>query len=541
MTSAAKKRIIGLLAAALLLTGCGLQTEPAQTLPEEYTVVTSPLEGEEVLPSRQAIDDVFSLNFDPDGGTNPLRAVSSTNMQFWSLLYDSVFTVDENFSVSSEIVTEIRSDDYCWWVFQMNTDICFSDGTPMTVEDVVYSIRQAAQSAYYKNRLSMIYGVSAIEADTFAITTSYADSQFPALLNIPIIKKGDYYEDWPIGSGPYALNEDHSALVLNPCSRHAGEMPLDTIYLKTLADTSARITAFETAGIDLVTNDPTGMFNLGYGSSNEKRYYDTTNLHYIGFNMKSMYFQYFRIRYALGYAIDREYIADNLMSGCGTPTVLPVHPKSELYDEEYAAGFGYNPKKAAALFEAAGIGDLDDDGLLEVLVTGIVVELNIKFIVNNDSTAKVAAARHICEELNGMGITTKLYELTWEDYLTALETGDYDMYYGELRMTPDWNLSELFRVRPARKSPDEEFIGMNYAQNTDTAYCDLYDAYLAAPADERAEAFHAVVQYITEAGSILPICFERREILTHRGTISGIRATQYDLFHKFSEWTIDLT
>ena len=38
----------------------------------------------------------ISLNFDPEGGTNPLLASSSANMQFWGLLYDSVFTVDEN-------------------------------------------------------------------------------------------------------------------------------------------------------------------------------------------------------------------------------------------------------------------------------------------------------------------------------------------------------------------------------------------------------------------------------------------------------------
>ena len=228
------------------------------------------------------------------------------------------------------------------------------------------------------------------------------------------------------------------------------------------------------------------------------------------------------------------------MDGCGTPTTLPVHPKSVLYEEEYAANFGYDPKKAAALFEAAGIDDLDDDGLKEVLVTGIVVELNIKFIVNNDSSVKVAAARQLCEEMNAMGITTKLYELTWEDYIKALETGDYDMYYGELRLTPDWDLSDLFRVYEGKRNPDLPFEGLNYAQNTDKTYCELYSAYLAAPEAERAAAFHEVLKYIAESAPILPVCFERREVLTHRGVVGGIRATQYDLFNQFSEWTVDL-
>jgi len=539
MTKTAKKLIMILLSVSLLLTGCGGKKENAGDESEQEQAY-SPLDGADAHPLRQAVDDVFSLNFDPEGGTNPLQATSSYNMQFWGLLYDSVFTVDDNFNVTSEIVSSVDSDDYVWWVFHMNTDIRFSDGTPLTAADVAYSIRRAAQSGYYQERLSSIYGISALGDDTFAITTAYANSQLPALLNIPIIKNGEYFEDWPIGSGPYMLNEDHTALVRNPESRHAAEMPLDTVYLKSYADTTARITAFENAGIDLVTNDPTGMFYLGYGSSNETRYFDTTNMHYIGFNMKGMFFQYFRIRQALGYAIDREYIAENLMSGCAVAATLPVHPKSVLYDMNFAQSLSYDPEKAVTLFNAAGLGDLDNDGGNELLVTGIVVELDIKFIVNNDSSAKVAAARHICDELNDMGVTTKLYELTWDDYIKALETGDYDMYYGEIRLMPNWDISALFRIYEGKRNEDTPFEGLNYAQNTDKTYCELYDAYLAAPDTDRPETFQAVLKYVAEGAPILPVCFERRQILTHRGVVTGINATQYDLFNKFSEWTINL-
>ena len=171
--------------------------------------------------------------------------------------------------------------------------------------------------------------------------------------------------------------------------------------------------------------------------------------------------------------------------------------------------------------------------------------MNVRFIVNNDSTAKVLAARHIAEQLNSMGITTTLYELSWDDYMTALETGDYDMYYGELRLTPDWDLSYLFEPRDQKTRESDEknetFTGRNYASCADTQYGELYAAYLAAAEPDRAEAFAAVLKYVAESAAIVPICFERREVLTHRGVVTGVNATQYDVFHNFTEWTIDLT
>ena len=539
MKKTAKKLIPILLVLLSLLSGCGRPGSAALPDPEDLPDVLEPPSGTEVK-QPVAADQVFSLNYDPSAGINPIRADSSANMQFWSLMYDSVFFVDEDFRTDSEVVTEIKSDDYIWWVFTVDTTIPFTDGSTLTAADIVYSVQRAQQSSYYRERLSIIYGISAMSTDCFAVTTKYANSQFPSLLNIPIIKKDTYFEDVPVGSGPYRMAESGDRLVLFRENRHAAEMPLDTIYLKDCMDTSAKIRAFEDATLDIVTNDPTGMYNLGYGSVNETRYYDTSNMHFIGFNTESMFFLTASARRAVGYVTDRSYIVDELMNGCGVVSTLPVHPRSALYDDGYAAEFGFDPKKAALLFENAGVSDFDHDGALEMLVTGIVVELKIRFIVNNDSTVKVQAARRITEELNSLGITTTLYELSWADYIAALQSGDYDMYYGEIRLTPDWNLSEMFRPRESGRK-NAGFTGINYGNFRDPAYCSKYEAYLAAAdSEDRVSAFQEICRYVCDNAAIVPICFERRVILTHRGVISGIVATQYDLFYNLDEWTINL-
>jgi len=483
--------------------------------------------GQEVQQKISA-DSVFSVSYDSGSSINPISTKSAVNLQFASLLYDFVYTVDENFEVSSRVVTLAVTEDYSWWVFTVDTSIKFSDGSNLTAADVVYSISQARLSSYYRGRLANIYGVSTLSSDTFAITATPANSQLPSLLTIPIIKSGSISESAPIGSGPYKLSEDGGSLVLSEESRKDASMPIDVIYLRTYSDNQEKISAFEDGLIDIVTNDPTGTFSLGYGNSNDKRYYNTTNMQYVGYNMRSNVFSSAECRAAMNYAIDRDEIVENYMARAAVAASLPAFPGTALYDDSYAAKFDFDLEKSLELFGKGNIADHDNDGELECIVTGIIVEIDIKFIVNNESSVKLRAARQITENLNSMGIKTTLYELSYADYISALQSGDFDMYYGELKLTPDWNISALF----------EEGSALNYAKCTDAGYAKAYYAYLAAPETERAQAFKDACSYVLETGGITPVCFERCEILSRRGVITGIKATQYDIFNKIEDWTI---
>ena len=530
-----KKRLPALMLAVLLLfSACGKAEEEEN---EEDDVVYV---GDQVVQQTSAADNIFSVNYDPEAGINPISAQSANNMQFWSLMYDSIFVVENDFSVTSEVVTEYTTADNEWWVFYIDTSITFHDGTPLSAKDIAYSINRARMYPYYTNRLGLIYGCSAMGDDCFAISLSEPNSQLPSHLNIPIIKSGSVEEDVPLGTGPYMMDESGDKLIAYEGYRHYDSLPVDTVHLKDYMDTAAKISAFEASLIDVVTNDPTGMYNLGYGSSNETRYYETSNMHYIGFNFQSMYFSNTLARNAVAAAVDRDGIVDAFMENCAVPTVLPVHPVSPLYDKAYAEGYGFDAERSQILFSNYGIKDYDADGVLEIMITGIVVEIDINFIVNTDSTAKLEAARKIAETINEMGIKVTLHELKWEDYVERLEKGDYDMYYGEVRMNPDWDLSYLFKPYTVYRDPEKTQKGMNYAQCFDEQYVNTYAAYLGAAEEDRFVAFSNVSKLIMENAAIVPICFERQELLTHRGVISGISCTQFDIYNRFYDWTINL-
>ena len=234
----------------------------------------------------------------------------------------------------------------------------------------------------------------------------------------------------------------------------------------------------------------------------------------------------------MNFGVDREYIVENLMDGCGTVATLPMHPSAKLYNTNFASNFEYDLEHCRQAFAAAEVQDYDDDGLAEHMVTGIPLEITIDFIVFADSMTKVAAAHKIAEDLETLGIRVNVRELSWQEYTEALEEGTFDMYYGEVKFNPDFDLTELLT----------EDGSLNYGGISDAAgYGSMIDPIFSAADDmHRQIAIDLLQQYIANQAPIVPICFERRAVMTHRGVVTGIDASQYNVFRNFQNWNIKL-
>ncbi|MGI5936658.1 MAG: ABC transporter substrate-binding protein [Oscillospiraceae bacterium] len=530
MVNERKKKYISLLLAfLLLLTAAGCTLPGSEENQEEDIPVEEGSTGRP-LPERKAVDNVMTLSFDMESSLNPLSTDSELNLLLAPLVFETLFEVDESFACTAKLVKDYKSEDGKCWYFYVDTSVKFHDGTTLTAQDAAYSIQRAINHKYYRPRLSNILGVSAIDDELFVINLINPNTQFPSLLNIPVIKHGAIGDDAPAGTGPYKFGEDLKSLVVFNEHPDADKLPIDVIYLKDFSTAEETIMAFEDAELDLVVNDPTGISNLGFGSANQVRYFNTTSMHYLGINMNSSFLKYTAPRYALNFAVDRSTIVSEFMKGSAAESPLPVNPASYLYDAEYAASFNYDLKKCLKILENADVKDHDDDGKLEYMVTGIPIEIDLTFIVNNDSAAKVQAARLIAETLQEMGITVKLKELSWDDYMEALENGDFDIYYGEVKLTADFDLSSLLF----------EEGSLNYCSVKDPSYESFITDYLCAFDEDRQKCADIMWHYIMETSPIITICFEKQEVVTHRGCVSGLKPTQYNIFNKFTEWTIDL-
>ena len=504
------------------MTGCSvfsLTEEERVALEEEDAVIQSV--GQE-LAATYAADHVFSLNYVAESSFNPYKTTSAWNKVVAMLVYENLVEQDRDFEAQPNLLTAWETEDGKTWTFTVDTTRVFHDGGSMSAVDAVYTLDQARGYARFKN----VREAYSNGAESFVVVLSQPNYRFYELMNIPCIEYGTGYYDKPPGTGPYAFSTSGRYLRLFAEHPLADQMPLSTIYLKEYAAAVDILQAFEDSYLDLVINDPNGLANLGYSSTNIIKYVDTTSLHYIGYNVTRGLFSQNMIRASMTYAIDRASIVSEVMQGAGTAAVLPVSPQCAHYPAALAKTLAYTDSGFRTALDNLGATDLDQDGTLEFGGQRYTVD----FVVCAESGVKISIARAITSALRSYGIDVNLRELGYEDYLKALKDGDFDMYYAEVRLCGDWDLSYILGSGAA----------LNYGGMRDAALDGYISDYLASPAEMQAERMEQLCQYVAQLAPITPVCFEKSEVLYHRGVLSGLNPTQDNVFHDMQNWTVDL-
>ena len=521
-----KRKVLCLLlcAASLLLSACGgsAATDPDSLIPQST-------KGKDVTRAAAA-DKLFSLNWNEEFSLNPILATNHSNQLLCDLVYENMVELDDNFNVIPNILDEgMPNDDATYWTFKINPDHVFHDGTPVTGADIRYSLERAvATQDRFRGRFSSYQG-SGYDDAHFYVTLGIGDTQFAKLLNIPVIKSGTMDIKPPVGSGPYNYREDGHALVAYEGYPGYEELPVDTIHLVAFTTADEILSNFEDGVIDAVTNDPSSYTNLGYSSSNEIRNFNTTNLHYIMFNEEGLIGRYSGFRQAMLYAFDRQYWAETLMHGNAVAAAVPMHPACADYPAEYATALGYNLDTCRVVLENAGIRDYDDDGMLEYM-SGTAQDIDVNFIVCSDSSAKSGVARRFAADMESIGLKVTVRELTWDEYLTALEEGDFDMYYGEVKLRNNFDLTELL-------DPDSD---LNYSRSMDKGYVAMINNYLSCAAAQRSAVYKQLCEYINANGALISIGFEDQQLIVHRGVIRGLAPNAGNPLYDFQHWEIML-
>lgn len=500
-----RKLIALLLVLALFLCGCAAEKAP-ETTPTEATETTEATEETEQTPQRKDKTEGFGLSYLPEYGLNPFECKATVNRALMSLLYEGLFTVNNQFRAEPVLCESFKMYNEGWsYVFTIDPTAKFSDGSPVTAEDVEASIEAGRTCGFYMERLNHIDYYAVQEDGTLLIHVETPYENLPLVLDIPVLKASTLHDPYPIGSGPYVFSE--KALTRNKYWNGvaAPAIDLDTIRLSSCESSGDLRDDFEFGSTDLVYCDPNSPASVGYRCDYEVWEAPTTILHYIGFNLYSGYFANDSLRRAVTYALDREDIASKIYGGFALPSVLPCSPYSDLYDPKLSDNYSYSPEKFT-------------QGLKEsrVLVSEEYEFHQGIFLVCSDDPVRVAAAEYIADVLNQSGLRLVVSAVDHDTYLKELDDGDFDLYYGETRMAANFDLREFF----------SKYGNLQYGSIRDSSLVEMCSDALA-----NTGKYVDLSARIMEQAPICAVAFKSYAIYVTRGKLVNITPSVDNAFH----------
>lgn len=406
------RKHLALLLALLFLAGCGAPAaEPTAPDPEPAA---------ETVPTPS--ETPAALAWEQDAGLDPYQCRSVCNRLVLERIYEPLFRVTGNCTAEPVLAEGYTvSDDGMTTTIRLRPDVTFHNGASLTAADAADSILRAKAGAYYAGRFDLLAGAEAKSANTLVLTTSAAYETLPLLLDVPIAPAGADLTE-PIGTGPYRWQ--NGALERFDGWWDDRDLP-ERIALRPVAAAAEQRDAFQYGGVGLTVFDPNCDGAVGYGGDYELWSMPTSVLQFVGFRLDGGVFADGGLRAAVTCAVDREAIVTEDMGGFGVSAPLAVLPGSPWYLPELAGKVTYDPPDLRAFAPAEG---------------------EIVMIVNADGGQRVTTAHRIAESLTVCGLPVTVRELSPGRFSEALQNGDFDLYYGQIRLPPDLDLRNLFHA-----------------------------------------------------------------------------------------------
>jgi len=426
--------VLGLILVLVIITGCtGAATDTGGTF----------IEG----------------SYGGDGETlNWLLAADATSHSYIGHTIDALATYDNNLDLVLRCLArdvEISQDGLSYTV-TVRDDLKWSDASPVTAEDYVYTIKNLMQSdwlnyPYKGDWMEQVDGVEtpvaveAVNATTFRISRKTVDPEFnftiydliPYPKNIAVNYEGDVDAftrapefnnlTYTGNLGPYKFKEwirnDRYVVERNSSyylGKDDGSPYFDTYTVKLFGTSATMEAALESGDITMcsIVPDKASKFK----SNPKLNVYTIPSGGYslIGYNQRANGWEGLKnttVRQALSMSISKESIAKNISLGYAEPAYSFIPVTSPWYDEssvvKYGVGSLYDKQKAAKLLYEAGFGIKNPDGTYKAAAKdGNSLKLTILTSTGGGTAENIVY--FVKQELAGIGIQIELKLVPWE-------------------------------------------------------------------------------------------------------------------------------
>jgi ABC-type transport system substrate-binding protein len=489
--------------------------------------------------SLTGVSDLVSLD--------PAKASNQQDFTVVGILYGGLVRLDEKLLVAPSLAEEWSiSDDSMTYTFTLRDGIVFSDGSPITADDVVWSFNHALDpktggwtGPYYftlidgadevaAGKATEVSGVKKVDDKTVTITIKQPSAYFLSSLSAgpsKILKKGAATDDGKISSGPFIVKAwNHGQgldLAPNPQFYEpvTGVTELDFVFNQ---DSETGYQLYRTGEVDILgsSQDPIPASRVPeVQDSPDFRSTPAFNTRYVAFNNVLEPFKDVKVRQALARAIDRDTLANAVLGGTVSPTdrILPAgFPASDLPID----GLDFDAAAAKDLLSQAGV---DPASFSFTLTYG----------VEGDNERVVTVLQSMWQE--HLGISVKL---------DPLELGTYSQRLNDMYLDPEKGMQSYYSIWGADYPDPQNFLSLQLQTgvgNNNSHYSNEEFDSLTKEADttvddfaKRADLYNKAEQIaVTEVGW-LPLFNAKVNVLV-RDCIKGVEVTGMD--YQFPNWS----
>jgi peptide/nickel transport system substrate-binding protein len=460
----------------LLLVGCrgGKETETESRGSSSF--VSQPDAG------KPATGDwLISHSLSDPEQLNPLTSNDASASEILQYIFQSLLTRDPRSLELKPLIAVAHpaiSADRRRYTFTIRRDAHFQDGTPLSGEDVLFSIKAikcplvnapflrvyfdsvvdarllgeftiqfSIKDPYFLNE-SVLGGIDVLprhyyDPENLLKDVTLADLRKPADQLSANIKKfaDDFNKNYsrnPMGSGPYKFQSWKTGreieLVRDEKYWGYGKAGVDQPYLdrykyRIINNLDAALVTLKSGGLDEMNLNPVqhtrGTGSERFKSEFQKYDYFAPNFSYIGWNNEHPIFRDKRVRKAMTYFTNRKQMVRTILFGLGEVVEGPIYFFRPEYDKSLPS-YDYDPKKGLELLQQAGWSDSDGDGILDKVVDGRKVPFRFEIKVNAGNTTRKSVALVLQDELKKHGIAAAVRELDWTIFLADVTARKFD-------------------------------------------------------------------------------------------------------------------
>ncbi len=387
----------------------------------------------QVTNERKANNELIAaVTYEPEEGFD---ATESDHGDMTRVFFSTLFQRDKDLGMKNDLAESHEiSEDRLTWTVKIREDVKFTDGEPLTAEDVVYTYEIAKNSGSSID-LTMLESVKQVDEYTIEFKLNNPQSTFiEKLARVGIVPKHAHNEgfaDNPIGSGPYKFIQwDKGQQVIAEANEdYYGDVPSIKKLTMVFMDDDAAYAALKAGEIDiasipgsfakeevegkkLIELDSIETYGVAYPM--EKPGKKTKDGNPIGNAVTSDE----AIRKAMTYAIDREELVEGILEGYGAPSSTGLEKMPWLNEDTVI-----KPEEdgdiegAKKILEEAGWKDTNNNGIIDK--DGVEAEFSLLY---TDGKYRQELGLAYVEVAKELGIKVNLEARTWDTIIPDINS-----------------------------------------------------------------------------------------------------------------------